>query len=79
MISSLQRINELARKAREEGLTPGEVKERAALRADYLQEIRGQVSSTMSSLTIVNEDGEDVTPTALVIEKAIQYRNSLPF
>lgn len=79
MISSLQRINELARKAREEGLTPGEVEERAALRADYLLEIRGQVSSTMSSLTIVNEDGEDVTPTALVIEKAIQYRNSLPF
>lgn len=79
MISSLQRINELARKAREEGLTPGEVEERAALRADYLQEIRGQVSSTMSSLTIVNEDGEDVTPIALVIEKAIQYRNSLPF
>ena len=79
MISSLQRINELARKSREEGLTVQEVEERAALRADYLQEIRGQVSSTMSSLTIVNEDGEDVTPTALVIEKAIQYRNSLPF
>lgn len=79
MISSLQRINELARKSREEGLTVQEVEERAALRADYLQEIRGQVSSTMSSLTIVNEDGEDITPTALVIEKAIQYRNSLPF
>jgi uncharacterized protein YnzC (UPF0291/DUF896 family) len=79
MISSLQRINELARKAREEGLTAQENQERAALRAEYLQEIRGQVSSTMSRLTIVNEDGEDVTPTALVIEKAIQYRNSLPF
>ncbi|GLI84105.1 hypothetical protein ANABIO32_18040 [Rossellomorea marisflavi] len=79
MISSLQRINELARKAHEEGLNVQEVEERAALRAEYLQEIRGQVSSTMSSLTIVNEDGEDITPTALVIEKAIQYRNSLPF
>jgi uncharacterized protein YnzC (UPF0291/DUF896 family) len=79
MITSLKRINELAAKARNEGLTVEETKERAQLRQEYLREIRGQVLTTMSSVTIVSESGEDVTPAKLVVEKTKQYKNAFPF
>ncbi|MFF2483462.1 DUF896 domain-containing protein [Paenibacillus sp. NPDC058071] len=62
MIASLQRINELARKERETGLTNAEWVEQQVLREDYLREIRGQVLSTFSGLKIVDPEGADVTP-----------------
>ena len=65
MISSLTRINELARKEREEGLTQSEWVEQIALREDYLREIRGQVRSSLSGVTIVDPLGNDVTPEKL--------------
>ncbi|UUX34754.1 DUF896 domain-containing protein [Fundicoccus culcitae] len=74
MIAILPRINELAAKNREVGLTPEEIVERDELRQAYLQEIRGQVISTMTSVTVVNEAGEDITSSKLVIEKAKQYQ-----
>ncbi|MFC3747080.1 DUF896 domain-containing protein [Paenibacillus sp. GCM10012306] len=79
MISSLKRINELAAKARNEGLTIEETKERAHLRQEYLREIRGQLLTTMTSLTLVNESGEDITPTKLIVEKTKKYRSTFPF
>lgn len=79
MIKSLKRINELAAKARNEGITVEETKERAQLRQEYLREIRGQVLTTMTSVTLVNESGEDVTPAKLVVEKTKQYKNAFPF
>lgn len=48
MITSLTRINELAKKEREVGLTQGEWVEQIALREDYLREIRGQVRNSLS-------------------------------
>lgn len=72
MIQSLERINQLAKKAKNEGLTKEELVERDNLRQEYLAEIRGQVKSTMSTVTVVNENGEDVTPEKLVVEKAKQ-------
>ncbi|RLL40128.1 DUF896 domain-containing protein [Oceanobacillus piezotolerans] len=75
MIESLTRINELATKAKHEGLTKVEIEERDELRQAYLKEIRGQVKSTMSSVTVVNENGEDVTPEKLVVKKAKQYQH----
>ena len=65
----------MARKARTEGLTAEELAERAVLRKEYLSEIRGQVASTMTSVTIINENGENVTPEKLIIEKAKQFDN----
>lgn len=62
MIESLTRINELARKQREEGLTTGEKFEQHILRQDYLREIRGQVLNTITGLTVIDELGNDVTP-----------------
>ena len=69
MIKSLDRINELARKQREEGLTLSERVEQQTLREDYLREIRGQVLNTISGLTVLDPLGNDVTPDKVRIEK----------
>ncbi|ARF16045.1 DUF896 domain-containing protein [Sporosarcina sp. P3] len=65
MINQLGRINELAKKQREEGLTNAEVVEQTVLRQDYLREIRGQVMDTFSGLTVIDPLGNDVTPEKL--------------
>ncbi|RAR43083.1 DUF896 domain-containing protein [Paenibacillus sp. MDMC362] len=65
MIQSLTRINELAKKQREGMLTAAEKAEQQVLRTDYLREIRGQVLSTFSGLSIVDPAGNDVTPEKL--------------
>ncbi|WP_340010272.1 DUF896 domain-containing protein [Paenibacillus sp. FSL H7-0690] len=65
MITSLTRINELAKKEREVGLTQDEWVEQIALREDYLREIRGQVRNSLSGVTILDPDGNDVTPEKL--------------
>lgn len=71
MIKHLGRINELAKKEREEGLTNAERVEQQVLREDYLREIRGQVLNTFSVLTILDSDGNDVTPDKVRNEKGI--------
>nr|WP_263327871.1 DUF896 domain-containing protein [Neobacillus sp. Marseille-Q6967] len=62
MINFLQRINELAKKQREEGLTNAEKVEQQVLREDYLREIRGQVLHTFSRMKVLDPLGNDVTP-----------------
>lgn len=62
MIASLPRINELAKKKREEGLTSAEKEEQQLLRADYLRVIRGQVLQSFSGMTVVDPLLNDVTP-----------------
>ncbi|AIQ36029.1 MULTISPECIES: DUF896 domain-containing protein [Paenibacillus] len=69
MINSLTRINELARKEREEGLTKSEWVEQIALREDYLREIRGQVRNSLSGVTIVDPEGNDVTPEKIRLSR----------
>lgn len=65
MVKQLGRINELAKKEREEGLTNAERVYQQVLREDYLREIRGQVLDTFSGLTVVDPLGNDVTPEKL--------------
>lgn len=62
MINSLTRINELAKIAKETGLTQAQEVERQVLREDYLREIRGQVESSVTGLTVIDPLGNDVTP-----------------
>ena len=50
----LARINELARKKRMEGLTPEELAEQKELYKIYLAAIRGQVTSLLESIEIVD-------------------------
>lgn len=70
MITNLQRINELAKKERDEGLTNAEMVEQQVLREDYLREIRGQVLNTFTGLKMLDPLGNDVTP-----EKVRQLKN----
>ncbi|MED2752298.1 DUF896 domain-containing protein [Bacillus thuringiensis] len=69
MINILGRINELAKKQRQAGLTNAERVEQQVLREDYLREIRGQVINTFSGMKILDPLGNDVTPEKLRKEK----------
>lgn len=53
----LQRINFLARKSRETGLSEEEKREQAALRQQYIQEFRQGVENTLGNVYIVDKDG----------------------
>lgn len=65
---SIARINELARKKREEGLTPEEADEQQRLRAQYLQEFRASMEQTLQSVRIQEPDGT-LTPLRKKSEK----------
>ena len=53
----LKRINELAKKQREAGLTKEEKREQAQLRADYLQAFRKNFEAQLNNTYIVDPDG----------------------
>ena len=72
MIKGLDRINELAKKQREEGLTNAEMVEQTVLQQDYLREIRGQVLNTVSGMTVLDPLGNDVTPEKVREQKKLQ-------
>lgn len=57
----LERINELAHKAKREGLTDEEIMEREALRKEYLANFRSRMRSQLEQIQIVEADGS-VTP-----------------
>ncbi|MEE3608598.1 DUF896 domain-containing protein [Avibacterium paragallinarum] len=64
-ILELDRINELARKAKVTALSEAELNECSALRQRYLAAIRGQLTNILSTVSVVDPDGNDVTPTKL--------------
>ena len=51
----ITRINELARKAKAEGLTDAEIEERAALRQEYLNAVMANARSVLENTYIVDE------------------------
>ena len=53
----IARINELARKAKAEGLTPEETAERDALRQEYLNAIMRNAREVLDNTYIVDEKG----------------------
>lgn len=53
----IDRINELARKAKTEGLTPEEEAERAELRQEYKEAVLGSLRSQLEHTWIVDEKG----------------------
>lgn len=53
----LDRINELARKSKTEGLTDEEKAEQAALRAEYIAEFRAQFTGILDNTYIQRPDG----------------------
>ncbi len=53
----IDRINELAKKKREEGLTPEEAAEQQALREEYLAAFRASFKGTLESTVVEYPDG----------------------
>lgn len=53
----IDRINELARKAKTEGLTPEEISERDILRKEYIEAYRASLRSQLDSIVVVDEKG----------------------
>lgn len=54
---NLKRINELARKSREVGLTEEEKQEQARLRAEYLADFRAGFEQQLQNTYIMDEQG----------------------
>ena len=55
--AQIERINELARKKKAEGLNEEELKEQAELRAQYLREFRANMEETLKMVRVEQEDG----------------------
>ena len=53
----IDRINELYRKSKAEGLTEEEAKEQALLRQEYIASVRANLRGQLNNISIKNEDG----------------------
>ncbi len=53
----INRINELARKSREGGLTEEEKVEQKALREEYISGFRNSLKSQLDNTVVINPDG----------------------
>lgn len=53
----IDRINELARKAREQELTPEEAEERAQLRNEYVAAFKRNLVASLESIRVVDDEG----------------------
>ncbi|KQX68450.1 DUF896 domain-containing protein [Paenibacillus sp. Root444D2] len=70
MLTILNKINVLSRKEKEIGLTEIEKTEQANLRKEYLQIFRGSIDSLLLNSTIIDPNGDNVTPEKLKEEQA---------
>ncbi len=53
----IKRINELAKKAKAEGLTESEKAEQQALRQEYIEAYRRNLEAQLGSIVVQNPDG----------------------
>ena len=65
MSIDVNRINELARKARTEGLTDEEKAEQAALRRAYIDSVKDNLRAQLAGTDVQKEDGSVVKLTAV--------------
>jgi len=65
VIPILERINELSKMEKENGLTKEQRQEQTRLRKEYLEIFRGSVNDLLLNSTIVDPLGDDVTPEKL--------------
>lgn len=63
--TKIDRINELARKKKTEGLTGAEKIEQERLREEYIEGYRRSIRHHIEGLKIVDEEGNDITPAKL--------------
>jgi uncharacterized protein YnzC (UPF0291/DUF896 family) len=57
MDEKIQRINDLYRKSKAEGLTEAERKEQQLLRKEFIANVRGNLVSQLNAIDMVNADG----------------------
>lgn len=57
---NLNRINELARKSKAEGLTESEKKEQAELRQRYIEAVRRNLRGQLNNIDVLEKDGKIV-------------------
>ena len=53
----INRINELSRKSKAEGLTDAEKQEQAILRQEFIANVRGNLKAQLDNIDLVNPDG----------------------
>ncbi len=53
----IDRINELYRKSKAEGLTEAEKKEQDLLRKQFVADVRGSLTAQLNNIDMVNPDG----------------------
>lgn len=53
----IERINQLARKSKQEGLTPLEKEEQKKLRVEYIASVRMNLKAQLDNIDIQQEDG----------------------
>lgn len=70
----IDRINELARKKKAQGLTEAELAEQAELRREYIEGYKRSLRAHVEGIKLVDEAGNDVTPEKL---KQIQREKGL--
>ncbi|MDL1995752.1 DUF896 domain-containing protein [Staphylococcus saprophyticus] len=58
----IKRINKLAKKKKEQGLTENEAKEHSKLRKAYLESFRKNFKQQIESTRVIDPEGNDVTP-----------------
>lgn len=61
----VERINQLARKAKAEGLTSEELVEQKQLRDEYIAAYRESLREQLHSITVIDKEGNDITPEKL--------------
>lgn len=61
----IARINELALKKKNEGLTLAEQEEQQKLRQQYLKAFRNGFEQQLKSVKVIDPQGHDVTPVKL--------------
>jgi len=66
----IDRINELSKKSKSVGLTEKEKQEQQSLRNEYLQVFRSSMKNTLKGVTVVDPNGNDVTPQKLKNERS---------
>lgn len=72
----IERINELARKSKAEGLTDAEKAEQTELREQYRALFRANLVGTLESTVIVNEKGDVIRRVKDAVKKISKYEKS---
>lgn len=57
--AKIDRINELARKAKGEGLSDGEKAEQQALRREYIDAMKASLTAQLDNMVVVDEQGNE--------------------